>query len=91
LQQLISLNLPTKQCLKKQFLKHGFIFPGPLVQRILTFLFFYKQIVDKDKTVLQRFKPSSRNILIIEQMNPWDRFQPQEMLSRHRGAKQYLQ
>jgi len=43
--------------------------------------------VDRDQTVLQRFKPSSRTTLIGEQPNPWDHLQPQDVMSRHRGAK----
>ena len=35
----------------------------------------------------ERSEPSSRNILIGEQPNPWDLLQPQDMLSRHRGAE----
>ena len=40
-----------------------------------------------DQPVSRRFEPSSRNILIGEQPNPWDLLQPQDMLSRHRGAE----
>ncbi len=42
---------------------------------------------DRDRTVSRRSKPSSRNALIGEQPNPWDLVQPQDALSRHRGAK----
>jgi len=45
-------------------------------------------MVDRDRTVLQRSKPSSCSALAGEQPYPWDRFQPQEAKSRHRGAKQ---
>jgi len=34
-----------------------------------------------------RSEPSSRNILIGEQPNPWELLHPQDMLSRHRGAE----
>jgi hypothetical protein len=34
-----------------------------------------------------RFEPSSRTTLIGEQPNPWDLLQPQDVMSRHRGAK----
>ena len=40
-----------------------------------------------DQPVSRRFEPSSRSILIGEQPNPWDLLQPQDMLSRHRGAE----
>ncbi len=43
---------------------------------------------DRDQTVSQRSKPSSRTTLIGEQPNPWDHLQPQDVMSRHRGAKQ---
>ena len=42
---------------------------------------------DRDRTVSRRSEPSSRAILIGEQPNPWDLLQPQDMTSRHRGAK----
>ena len=40
-----------------------------------------------DRTVSRRSEPSSRTTLIGEQPNPWDRIQPQDAMSRHRGAK----
>ena len=40
-----------------------------------------------DQTVSRRFKPSSRTSLNGEQPYPWDRLQPQDEMSRHRGAK----
>lgn len=42
---------------------------------------------DRDQTVSRRFKPSSRTTLNGEQPYPWDRLQPQDEMSRHRGAK----
>ncbi len=42
---------------------------------------------DMDQTVLRRFEPSSRTTLMGEQPNPWDLLQPQDVMSRHRGAK----
>ena len=42
---------------------------------------------DRDQPVLRRSEPSSRDILIGEQPNPWDLLQPQDMPSRHRGAE----
>src|SRR5262249_25604786 len=38
-------------------------------------------------TVSRRSEPSSRTTLIGEQPNPWDLLQPQDVISRHRGAK----
>src|SRR6185295_8635700 len=42
---------------------------------------------DRDRTVSRRSKPSSRTTLIGEQPYPWDLLQPQDVMSRHRGAK----
>jgi hypothetical protein len=44
-------------------------------------------MVDRNQTVSQRSKPSSRTALIGEQPNPWNLFQLQDATSRHRGAK----
>ena len=44
--------------------------------------------VDRDRTVSRRSKPSSRTALTGEQPDPWDPLQPQDAMSRHRGAKQ---
>ena len=49
---------------------------------------FYYLTVDRDRTVSQRSEPSSRTTFISEQLNPWNRFQLQDVMSRHRGAKQ---
>ena len=43
--------------------------------------------VDKDRTVSRRSEPSSRTTLTGEQPDPWDLLQPQDVMSRHRGAK----
>jgi hypothetical protein len=63
-----------------------YVHPGPLVlgaaprkSRTPT--------ADRDRTVSRRSKPSSRTTLIGEQPNPWDLLQPQDVMSRHRGAK----
>jgi len=48
---------------------------------------YYLSKVDRDRTVSQRSKPSSCTALIGEQPNPWNRFQLQDAISRHRGAK----
>jgi hypothetical protein len=42
---------------------------------------------DRDQTVSRRFEPNSRTALMDEQSNPWDLLQPQDAMSRHRGAK----
>src|SRR5436853_6902713 len=60
--------------------------PGPLVLRSCP-LNFLAPITDRDRTVLRRSEPSSRATLIGEQPNPCDLLQPQDVTSRHRGAK----
>jgi len=45
--------------------------------------------VDRDRTVSRRSEPSSRTTLIGEQPNPWELLHPQDVMSRHRGAKQF--
>src|SRR5215217_5439315 len=42
---------------------------------------------DTDRTVSRRSEPSSRTALTGEQPDPWDLLQPQDAMSRHRGAK----
>src|SRR3989338_10020077 len=42
---------------------------------------------DRDRTVLRRSEPSSRTLLTGEQPDHWDLLQPQDRMSRHRGAK----
>ena len=60
--------------------------PGPLVLRSDP-LKLPTPITDRDRTVSRRSEPSSRTALIDEQSNPWDLLQPQDVMSRHRGAK----
>src|SRR5438552_15137092 len=43
--------------------------------------------VDRDRPVSRRSEPSSRTALMGEQPNPWDLIQPQDAMSRHRGAE----
>ena len=65
---------------------HGPVTPGPLVLGSLPFK-SPTPAADMDQTVSRRFEPSSRTALIGEQPNPWDLLQPQDAMSRHRGAK----
>ena len=65
---------------------HWLVIPGPLVLGNVP-LNFPAPTEDKDQTVSRRFEPSSRSALIGEQPNPWDLLQPQDVMSRHRGAK----
>ena len=72
--------------LAEQLVHQRYVHPGPLVLRT-GLLKFPTPATDRDRTVSRRFKPSSRTTLIGEQPNPWDRLQPQDVMSRHRGAK----
>ena len=60
--------------------------PGPLVLRTAP-LIYPPPTPDRDRTVSRRSEPSSRTALMGEQPNPWDLLQPQDAMSRHRGAK----
>src|SRR2546421_6673151 len=59
---------------------------GPLVLK-LTARTLPTPTTDRDRTVSRRSEPSSRAAFMGEQPNPWDRLQPQDATSRHRGAK----
>ena len=72
--------------LAEQPAHHRFVIPGPLVLGNVP-LNSPAPATDKDQTVSRRFEPSSRTALIGEQPNPWDLLQPQDAMSRHRGAK----
>ena len=63
-----------------------FVHSGPLVLGT-ALLKYLTPMVDRDRTVSRRSKPSSRTALMGEQTNPWDLLQPQDAMSRHRGAK----
>src|SRR3954467_9633522 len=72
--------------LAEQLAHQRFVRPGPLVLRT-ALLKTPTRAADRDRTVSRRSKPSSRAALMGEQPNPWDRLQPQDATSRHRGAK----
>ena len=63
-----------------------YVRPGPLVLRSAPRKFL-ASTTDRDRTVSRRSEPSSRATLMGEQPNPWDLLQPQDVTSRHRGAK----
>ena len=69
------------QQVHSRFVQHGplVLMSGPL--KSLT------PATDRDRTVSRRSEPSSRATLMGEQPNPWDLLQPQDVTSRHRGAK----
>ncbi len=72
--------------LAEQLVHQRSVHPGPLVLGTAP-LKFPTPTADRDQTVSRRSEPSSRTTLIGEQPNPWDLLQPQDVMSRHRGAK----
>ena len=72
----------------KQLLYQWLYTSGPLVQGC-GFLNSLARTPGRIQTVSRRSKLNSGTILFGEQPNPWDLFQPQDMISQHRGAKQF--
>jgi len=86
-QRLSHPDLATRRCGEApQPVHHRSVHPGPLVLGTEP-LKSPAPTADRDRTVSRRSKPSSRATLIGEQPNPWDLLQPQDVTSRHRGAK----
>jgi hypothetical protein len=61
--------------------------PGPLVLGTAS-LKTPTLMIDRDRTVSRRTEPSSRTTLMGEQPNPSHQLQREDVMSRHRGAKQ---
>ena len=72
--------------LTPQLAHERFVHPGPLVLGA-ALLKFPTPTADRDRPVSRRSEPSSRTALMGEQPNPWDLIQPQDAMSRHRGAE----
>ena len=70
----------------RQLMHQWSVHPGPLVLRTAP-LKYPPPAPDRARTVSRRSDPSSRTALMGDQPNPWDRLQPQDAMSRHRGAK----
>ena len=88
---MLSALIPTEHSypampLAGQLAHQRFVHSGPLVLGAAP-LKFPTPTLDRDRTVSRRSEPSSRTALIGEQPNPWDLLQPQDAMSRHRGAK----
>ena len=88
---MLSALIPTERSypampLMRQLVHQRFVRSGPLVLGTAS-LKFPTPTADRDRTVSRRSKPSSRTTLMGEQPNPWDLLQPQDVMSRHRGAK----
>jgi hypothetical protein len=87
LQRLSDPNMATRLLLlAEQPVHQRSVHPGPLVLGTDP-LKYPSPTVDRDRTVSRRSEPSSRTALMGEQTNPWDLLQPQDAMSRHRGAK----
>ena len=69
-----------------QLVHQRYVHPGPLVLWTAS-LKSPAPTMDRVRTVSRRSEPSSRTALMGEQTNPWDLVQPQDAMSRHRGAK----
>ena len=86
-QRLSRPHLDTRRCSSApQPVNQRCVHPGPLVLRT-GLRKSPAPTTDRDRTVSRRSEPSSRATLIGEQPNPWDLLQPQDVTSRHRGAK----
>ena len=86
-QRLSFPNLATQLMPLAGQLEHQrFVSPGPLVLGTDPFK-YPTPTMDRDRTVSRRSEPSSRTTLTGEQPDPWDLLQPQDVMSRHRGAK----
>ena len=72
--------------LARQLVHRRSVHHGPLVL-VTAPRKFPTPTIDRDRTVSRRSEPSSRATLMGEQPNPWDLLQPQDVTSRHRGAK----
>jgi hypothetical protein len=72
--------------LAEQLAHERFVHPGPLVLGTAP-LKPPTPTADRDRPVSRRSEPSSRTALMGEQPNPWDMIQPQDAMSRHRGAE----
>ena len=83
---ILSAGRQPAMLLAEQLAHESYVHPGPLVLGT-AFVKSLPAAEDRDRTVSRRSKPSSRTALMGEQPNPWDLLQPQDAMSRHRGAK----
>ena len=72
--------------LARQLERQSCVQPSPLVLRLIP-VKFRTPTSDRDRPVSRRSEPSSRTTFIGEQPNPWELLHPQDVMSRHRGAK----
>ena len=74
--------------LADQLVHHWYVHSGLLILGAAPFK-FPTPTTDRDRTVSRRSEPSSRTTLMDEQSNPWKLLHLQDVMSRHRGAKQH--
>ena len=72
--------------LARQLVHQSYVQLNPLVLK-LNPLKIRTPTADRDRPVSRRSEPSSRTTFIGEQPNPWELLHPQDVMSRHRGAK----
>ena len=72
----------------RQLVHQRYVHLGPLVLKADP-LKLPTPTADRNRTVSRRSEPSSRTTLTGEQPDPWDLLQPQDVMSRHRGAKRF--
>src|SRR4029078_8995873 len=72
--------------LARQLANQRDVLPNPLVLK-KNLRKFRTPTADRDRPVSRRSEPSSRTTFIGEQPNPWELLHPQDVMSRHRGAK----
>ena len=72
--------------LARQLAHQRYVLLNPLVLK-KNLRKFRAPTVDRDRPVSRRSEPSSRTTFIGEQPNPWELLHPQDVMSRHRGAK----
>ena len=83
------MNVATQRCHSKMTTGTPEVHPIRSSRTKISSSQLFTPSVDRDQTVSQRSKPNSRTTLIGEQPNPWDLLQPQDVMSRHRGAKRF--
>src|SRR5205809_6751926 len=72
--------------LARQLVHQRCVLQNPLALK-KNLLKFRTPAADRDRPVSRRSEPSSRTTFIGEQPNPRELLHPQDVMSRHRGAK----
>ena len=83
---ILSVHIYPAVPLARQLEHQRNVHPNPLVLK-MNLRKFRTPTADRDRPVSRRSEPSSRTTFIGEQPNPWELLHPQDVMSRHRGAK----